>query len=99
MSKFAKQLAVAAGLRPRRSTAVKQKSIRPRLAAINLAAEHGVDIQSMRPGFNVWPPKDLPDDADEYSGDHYVNEWDEVLERVKAYVEAKARTADQATKP
>lgn len=54
--------------------------------AKQLAAQLGVEIEQLRPGFNVWPPKELMDtDDDEFKGDHYADDWDGVLERVKAY--------------
>ena len=50
------------------------------------AAEHGQRAAIMRPGFNVWPPKELADtDADELGGDHFADDWDAVLIREKAY--------------
>lgn len=56
--------------------------------AKQLAAALGVEIEAMRPGFNVWPPRGMLDSADEFNGDHFANDWDEVLERVQAYAAA-----------
>lgn len=64
--------------------------------AKKLAVEHGIEIELLRPGFNVWPPRTLADDADEFGGDHYVHDWNEVYERVKTYVAATAPVSEQA---
>lgn len=59
-----------------------------------LAAQHGIEIERLRGGgFNVWPPHASAtgrihpgvETVDEFDGDHYCNEWDEVLHMVKAY--------------
>jgi hypothetical protein len=53
-----------------------------------LAKQHSIEIQPMKPGHNVWPPKLLADSsADPFDGDHYANDWDEVCERVQKYAE------------
>lgn len=62
--------------------------------AKRLAAQLGVEIEALRPGFNVWPPKAIADtDKDEFKGDHYAENWDDVLERVKAYGAAVGSSA------
>lgn len=61
-----------------------------RPAAKSLAASHDIEIEQLKPGFNVCPLKALAEEAGEFAGDHYANDWDEVLERVRAYVAALA---------
>ena len=61
---------------------------KPRAEAKRLAAEAGVDIESLRPeyaGSNVWPPKGLEPPNDPYAGDHYADDWNEVLVMVRRY--------------
>lgn len=51
-----------------------------------LAVEHGIEIERLRDGgFNVWPPKGFKGD-DPHGGDHFANDWVEVLPMVRAYV-------------
>lgn len=66
-----------------------------RPTAKKLAATHGIEIEPMKPGFNVWPPKALVEEADPFPGDHYANDWDSVLERVNAYVAAISPVTEQ----
>lgn len=57
--------------------------------AKELAATHSIEIEPLKPGFNVWPPEGIIDTpADEFGSDHYVEDWKAVLERVQAYVQA-----------
>ncbi len=60
--------------------------------AKKLAAEIGVEIEALKPGFNVWPPKIMEDADDPFSGDHYASDWDDVLEMVQAYYAGAATT-------
>lgn len=65
-----------------------------RAEAKQLASQHGIEIEPLRPGFNVWAPAGLSDTpADPFEGDHYADDWSDVLERVKAYVSAAAPAA------
>jgi hypothetical protein len=49
-----------------------------------LAKKHGIEIERLKDGgFNVWPPKSVT--IDPHEGDHFVNEWDEVLVSVRLY--------------
>jgi hypothetical protein len=42
--------------------------------AKKIATALGIEIEPMRPGFNVWPPAALADtDADEFGGDHFAD--------------------------
>lgn len=51
-----------------------------------LAEKHGVQIERLRGGgFNVWPPKGFVGN-DPHEGDHFANDWNEVLPMVRAYV-------------
>jgi len=79
---------------PRPRQADPYRKSRP--AAKKLAATHGIEIQPLKPGFNVWPPKALAEEADPFPGDHYANDGDEALERVNAYVAAISPAAEQA---
>jgi hypothetical protein len=55
--------------------------------AKKLAAEHNIEIERFpEGGFNVWPPKGVPDEIDPFEGDHYAGGWDEVLTMVRQYV-------------
>lgn len=57
-----------------------------REAAKPLIQKLGIELEKFREGgFNVWPPKTLADHDDPFEGDHYANDWDDVLERVQAY--------------
>lgn len=59
---------------------------KPREQAKALAAKHGIEIERMRDGgMNVWPPAALPDASDPYAGDHYANDWADVLGMVEGY--------------
>ena len=49
-----------------------------------LAASRGFEIERLKEGgFNVWPPKDIS--KDEFEGDHFANDWDEVLQKAQWY--------------
>lgn len=52
-----------------------------------LAREQGVEIEPLHGGgFNVWPPASIVDtDLDPHAGDHYCQDWDDVLGKVQAY--------------
>lgn len=78
---------------PRQRQADAYRVSRP--AAKKLALTHDIEIKPMKPGFNVWPPKALAEEADPFPGDHYANDWDEVLERVNAYVAATSPVTEQ----
>lgn len=60
-----------------------------REAARHLAAAHSIEIEALRPGFNVWPPKSWRG-ADPFEGDHHADHWGEVLAMVQAYAEGCA---------
>ena len=56
-----------------------------RTQAKALAEEHGIEIERLRDGgFNVWPPKTFSG-VDPHDGDHFANDWDQVLQMVLAY--------------
>jgi hypothetical protein len=49
-----------------------------------LAAKHNIEIKRLTGGgFNVWPPKGL--EVDPHEGDHFANDWSEVLPLVQDY--------------
>lgn len=56
-----------------------------RESAKTLAAEHGIEIERIEGGFNVWPPRGHAG-VDPHDGDHFALDWSEVLTRVRAYV-------------
>ena len=54
--------------------------------AKSLAQKHCIEIEALRPGFNVWPPASVADtDRDPFAGDHYADDWQEVAVMVKQY--------------
>lgn len=60
--------------------------------AKELAALYRMDIEKCGSGFNVWPPHasfgrfhQRVEIVDEFDGDHYCNDWAEVLHMVLAY--------------
>ncbi len=66
--------------------------------AKRLAGLCGCTIERFMPGWNVWPPKGI--DADPLEGDHYCQDWPEVLDAVKRYhdiSEAQRREAVEMT--
>jgi hypothetical protein len=58
-----------------------------RESAKALAKQHHVEIERVNSGFNVWPPRGFSGE-DPFEGDHYAQDWSDVLARVKAYVTA-----------
>lgn len=62
---------------------------RDRAEARALAAVHSIEIEPMRPGFNVWPPKSWRG-ADPFEGDHYAQDWREVATMVRTYAAGPA---------
>ena len=66
---------------------------RQREEAKQLASEHGIEIEKLREGgMNVWPPKALSDCLDPFEGDHFAEDWTDVLSMVKQYVAASPQT-------
>lgn len=61
---------------------------RARAQAKRLAAECGATIEVLPASewagraYNVWPPAGA---ADPFEGDHYCLDWEEVLDKVRAY--------------
>ncbi len=55
-----------------------------REAAKALAKEHDIEIEPINSGFNVWQPS-RANAADPFEGDHYAEDWSEVLTRVRTY--------------
>jgi hypothetical protein len=54
-----------------------------------LASEHGICLEKLPGGgMNVWPPAHVTHDP--FEGDHYAQDWPEVLEHVRAYLAAQA---------
>lgn len=49
-----------------------------------LAKKHGIELERIEGGINVWPPKDMVL-ADPWEGDHYAQDWSEVLLMVRTY--------------
>ena len=59
-----------------------------------LAAPLGVEIEKCRgDGFNVWPPADMMPADDPHDGDHYANDWTEVLAMVRIYADTMPNEA------
>jgi hypothetical protein len=56
-----------------------------RETAKGLAEKHHIEIERLDSGFNVWPPRGFSG-IDPFDGDHYAQDWSEVLTRVKTYV-------------
>lgn len=51
-----------------------------------LAAARGFEIERLKGGgFNVWPPKNIK--TDKFEGDHYANDWEDVLPMARWYAE------------
>ena len=62
--------------------------------ARRLAKKYGISIESKSDefgpdstGWSVWPPHGTDSHVDPFEGDHYVDEPEEVLERVQTYAE------------
>lgn len=54
-----------------------------------LAQSMSIEVERLNGGgFNVWPPKTLPDEADPFHGDHYAVDWIEVYDRLTQYEKA-----------
>lgn len=60
--------------------------------AKRLAAICGCAIEREGAGWNVWPPAALPIESDPFEGDHYCQDWSEVLDAVRLY-DAHVRAA------
>ena len=56
-----------------------------RQEAKTLAKTHGIEIEKIGSGFNVWPPKGSVNDP--FDGDHYAQDWAQVLLMVKEYAQ------------
>ena len=64
--------------------------------ANRLADLHGISIERLRDGINVWPPMAISDtDRDPYDGDHFANDWSDALEMVQAYAKAISSQPDR----
>lgn len=73
---------------------------RERQQAQALALQCGCTIERCTPGWNVWPPKPVPGVAqppDPYEGDHYCQDWKEVLAMVQHWAGTGASSAPQAS--
>lgn len=57
--------------------------------AKRLAKEHGIEIERVDSGFNVWPPRERESD-DPWAGDHYCQDWCEALTMVREYAGVSA---------
>ena len=67
---------------------------RARERAVALAGQCGAEIERLRDsGFNVWPPAGLA--ADPFDGDHFAQDWAEVLDIVTTYAAAVATPQTQ----
>lgn len=55
-----------------------------RETATALAKQHGIEIERIEGGFNVWPPRGFSS-LDPYEGDHFASDWSAILPRVEAY--------------
>jgi hypothetical protein len=60
-----------------------------------LAKQHGIEIEPLNGGMNVWPPKGWADverwaGVDPFDGDHYCPDWTEALQMVGVYARAVA---------
>jgi hypothetical protein len=53
--------------------------------AKRMAATCGCTIERDGAGWNVWPPKEMTEAVDPFSGDHYCQDWSEVLDAVRLY--------------
>ena len=49
-----------------------------------LAKLHGIELEKIEGGWNVWPPKTFSQ-ADPWDGDHMAQDWSEVLLMVRTY--------------
>jgi len=65
--------------------------------AKRLAKLHGVEIEQLRPGYNVWPPRGYPY-ADPCEGDHYCHDWEEVLGAVRCYTDVLEGVPSEASR-
>lgn len=69
---------------------------RERDKARRLADRYGVELERLAGGgMNVWPPRALvfgTELDDPYDGDHYAIDWEEALERVRAYARLMGAT-------
>jgi hypothetical protein len=55
-----------------------------------VAAKHGIEIERLDFGWNVWPPKALtqiPGWTDPFDGDHFCHDWSEIKSMVSQYAQ------------
>ena len=45
----------------------------------------GIDLEKCDSGWNVWPPKSI--EVDPFDGDHYAQDWNEVLLMAQRYAD------------
>jgi hypothetical protein len=84
------QRALRAAFQPPRATDPQRRA---REEAKRLAGLHGICLEKLGGGINVWPPRGYVA-ADPYEGDHYAQDWCEALDHIRAYVpEEASRTA------
>lgn len=71
---------------------------RARVEAQALARQHGIEIERLDSGMNVWPPKAfaLPDPWD---GDHFCEDWCQACRMVRAYAEGLAKGPGECSPP
>lgn len=55
--------------------------------AKRIAALHGIELERLEDGWNVWPPSGFEEAGheDPFDGDHYAGSWPEVLRSAQAY--------------
>jgi hypothetical protein len=76
-----------------RPTAPKSPAQRHRAArykARKLAATLHLELETFRgeTGVNVWPTKHIEDDP--FDGDHYAEDWEDALGRIRSYAVIRA---------
>lgn len=70
---------------PRQRESTAQRRARERAQPI--AERWGIEIEPLRPGMNVWPPKGFRG-IDPFEGDHFAQDWEIALSMVRAYASA-----------
>lgn len=65
-----------------------------RAKAKALASKHGIEVERLDGGMNVWAPDGLGG-PDPFEGDHFANDWAEALSMVTTYARLLGDQMDQ----
>jgi len=81
---------IAPYFRPSAPKSPAQRHRAARHKARKLAATLHLELETFRgeTGLNVWPTKPIDDDP--FDGDHYAEDWEDALGRIRSYAAIRA---------